>query len=225
VAERALIVFVKHPEPGRVKTRLEPLVGPEGSAILYRVLAEAVLEATVPRAGEYETLVFYAPRESGPAMRAWLPGVRLLPQKGDDLGARMNAAFGRAFERGAGRVAIVGTDSPTVTRATVVTALEALDHAEVVIGPAEDGGYYLLALSGPQPELFRDISWSTSTVLETTEARARSRGLAVHRLPTLRDIDTPEDLRAEWACVRPLLKSFPELRDRIEVGLRTVGGA
>jgi rSAM/selenodomain-associated transferase 1 len=223
VSERALIVFVKHPEAGRVKTRLEPLLGPESAAILYRVLAEAVLQATVPLPGEYETLVFYAPEESGPAMRAWLPGMRLLPQSGQDLGARMSAAFARAFERGAGRVAIVGTDSPTVTRATVVTALDALDHADVVLGPAEDGGYYLLALSAPQPALFQDIAWSTSSVLEVTQIRASSEGLTVHRLPVLRDIDTPEGLRAEWAGVRPLLKAFPDLRDLIEAGLGIVG--
>jgi rSAM/selenodomain-associated transferase 1 len=225
VSDRALMVFVKYPEPGNVKTRLEPLVGAEGASILYRVLAEAVLQATVPLVGDYETLVFYAPAEAGPAMRAWLPGVRLLPQTGDDLGGRMSAAFARAFERGAKRVAIIGTDSPTVTRTTVVAALDALDHADVVLGPTEDGGYYLLALTAPRPELFRDISWSTSTVLDVTEARARSEGLSVHLLPTLRDIDTPEDLRAEWAGVRPLLKAFPDLRDRIEAGLGIAGGA
>jgi rSAM/selenodomain-associated transferase 1 len=225
VSDRALIVFVKHPEPGQVKTRLEPLVGAEGASILSRVLAEAVLQATVPLQGEYERLVFYAPTEAAPAMRAWLPGVRLLPQAGADLGARMSAAFARAFARGAARVAIVGTDSPTVTRATIIAALEALDGADVVVGPAEDGGYYLLALAAPRPGLFRDMTWSTSTVLDETEARARGEGLRVHRLPTLRDIDTAEDLRAEWVGVRPLLKAFPDLRDRIESALGISGGA
>jgi glycosyltransferase A (GT-A) superfamily protein (DUF2064 family) len=121
-------------------------------------------------------------------------------------------------------VAIVGTDSPTVTRSTVIAAHEALDHADLVLGPTEDGGYYLLAVSVPQPRLFRDISWSTSTVLEETEARAREEGLTVHRLPTLRDIDTADDLRAEWTVVRPLLKAFPDLRDRIEAALSRSGG-
>jgi rSAM/selenodomain-associated transferase 1 len=219
VSDRALIVFLKHPEAGKVKTRLAPALGAGTAAALYRALCEEVLEATVPREGEYERLVFFAPPEAAESMRAWLPGLRLHPQAGGDLGARMRAAFARAFDRGAGRVAIVGTDTPEVSRATVAGALDVLDEADVVLGPAEDGGYYLLALRQPQPALFDGIAWSTSTVLEATVARAEQGALRVHQLARLRDVDTPEDLRAKWPRLRALLDDRPDLRRRIAARL------
>ena len=179
----------------------------------------------MPRPGEYERLVFFAPPEAAEPVRAWLPGVRLLPQSGADLGARMSAAFTRAFERGAGRAAIIGTDTPAISRATVAVALDALDEADVVVGPAEDGGYYLLALRQPLPELFEGVAWSTPAVLEETLARAEHRALRVRQLTRLRDIDTPADLQAEWPRVRPLLEAHPDLRRQIEEWLaRTADG-
>jgi uncharacterized protein len=219
MSESALVVFLKHPRPGGVKTRLAAAIGPEAAAGLYRALAEQVLEATTPSAGDYERLVFFDPPESLPQMRDWLPGLRLMAQSGEDLGARMAGAFARAFARGARRVAIVGTDAPGVSRATVREALSALDAADVVIGPADDGGYYLIALGAPRPELFADIEWSTPSVADVTQARAQAAGLAVHWLPRRRDIDTLDDLRAEWPAVRGLLGDRKELRDAIEAVL------
>lgn len=200
-----------------MKTRLAASIGAEASAGLYRALAEHVLEATIPAAGEYERLVFFDPPESLAQTRAWLPGVRLLAQSGGDLGGRMADAFARAFARGASRVAIVGTDALSVSRRTVTEALSALDTADVVIGPTTDGGYYLLALREPRPELFAGIAWSTPTVAAQT--RARASGLAVRDLPVGRDVDTLEDLRAVWPAVQALLANRPELRDAIEARL------
>ena len=97
MSDRALIVFVKHPAPGQVKTRLVPVLGEDLATELYRALGETILEATVPGAGEYERLVFFAPEGAVEGMRAWLPGLRLIPQAGADLGERMAAAFARAF--------------------------------------------------------------------------------------------------------------------------------
>jgi hypothetical protein len=212
MAGSALVVFLKHPRPGAVKTRLAAAIGPAAAAGLYRALAERVLEATTPAAGDYERLVFFDPPESLPQMREWLPGVRLLAQSGHDLGARMADAFARAFARGASRVAIVGTDAPGVSRATVREALSALDTADVVIGPADDGGYYLIALREPRPELFAGIEWSTPGVRGQTLVRAAAAGLSVLELGHLRDVDTLDDLRAEWPAVRGLLGHRPELR-------------
>ena len=113
----------------------------------------------------------------------------------------------------------MGTDAPGVSRATVIEALSALDDADVVIGPAEDGGYYLLALRELRPELFTGIAWSGPTVAAQTRARATAAGLSVHELKHLRDVDTLEDLRAEWPAVRALLAHRPELRDAIEGAL------
>jgi uncharacterized protein len=196
MSTNALVVFVKHPSPGAVKTRLAAAVGPEAAARLYRRIAERVLEATTPREGEYERLVFFDPPEALAEMRAWLPGVRLLAQAAGDLGARMSDAFARAFLRGAERVVLVGTDAPAVARERVMEALSALDAADVVIGPAEDGGYYLLALREPRPGLFAGVAWSTPSVRAQTLARAAAASLSVRELAPLRDVDTLEDLRA-----------------------------
>jgi rSAM/selenodomain-associated transferase 1 len=214
MSENALVVFVKHPRPRAVKTRLAAAIGPEAAAELYRALAEHVLEATTP-SGEYERLVFFDPPGALEEMRAWLPGVRLLAQSDGDLGARMSDAFARAFARGARRVAIVGTDAPGVSRETVTEALAALDTADLVIGPAEDGGYYLVALRTPRPELFAGMAWSTPSVREETLARAAVAGLSVRELPRLHDIDTLDGLRAEWPVVWALLAGRTELRDAI----------
>jgi rSAM/selenodomain-associated transferase 1 len=193
---RSLVVFVKHPAPGTVKTRLAAEIGPEAAARLYRSLAERVLEETTPREGEYERLVFFDPPHALAEMRAWLPGLRLVAQSAGDLGDRMSDAFRRAFGRGAGRVALVGTDAPGVSRETVVEAFEALERADVALGPAEDGGYYLIALREPRPELFAGIPWSTPAVCGETRARAAAARLSVRELGPLRDVDTLEDLRA-----------------------------
>ena len=220
MSDRALVVFVKHPRPGAVKTRLAASIGPEAAAELYRALAEHVLEATAPAAGEYERLVFFEPAEALEEMRAWLPGVRLLAQSGGDLGARMADAFVRAFARGASRVALVGTDAPDVTRETAALALSALDAADVVLGPAEDGGYVLVALRAPQPLLFSGIEWSTPRVLEETRARAAAAGLAVRELAPVADLDTLDDLRRAWPRMQGILAGRETLAGEIRRHLR-----
>lgn len=212
---RTLGVFVKLPQPGAVKTRLVPSLGAQAAAELYEALVEAVLAGTEPR-GEYERLVYYAPAEAAEAMRAWLPGGRLRRQCEGDLGTRMADAFARAFARGAGRVAIVGSDVPGLTRETVVNAFSALDGRDVVLGPAHDGGYYLIALREAHAGLFREVSWSTASVLAQTLDRAAHAGLSVATLPPLRDVDTLDDLRAEWPVLEPFLEHRPQLRAVIQ---------
>jgi rSAM/selenodomain-associated transferase 1 len=200
VGADVLIVFVKEPRPGLVKTRLLPALDPESAAELYRALAEEEIRQTVPRSGEYTRLFFYAPPSSPEAMSA---------QQGDDLGARMSAAFDEAFRRGARRAAVIGTDVPWLSRDRVAEAFRALDEHEVVLGPTADGGYYLLALNRSRPELFRGIAWSTASVLASTVERAAGLGLRVQMLGPLADIDTIDDLRAHWSRVRPLLEGRP----------------
>jgi rSAM/selenodomain-associated transferase 1 len=211
-AHRTLGVFVKQPRPAAVKTRLAPALGADAAAELYRALVEHVLEATTPEGSEYERLVFYDPPDAAEAMRAWLPAGRLRRQSAGDLGARLADAFARTFARGAQRVAIVGSDVPGLTRGVVVAAFDALEQADVVLGPAHDGGYYLVALREPRPELFRHVSWSTPSVLQQTLALATSAGLRVVQLAPQRDLDTLDDLRAEWPALQSLLSSRPELR-------------
>ena len=127
-------------------------------------------------------------------MRAWLRGPRVSsfrPQVNGDLGCRLQAAFASHFAEGAARVVVIGSDCQIV-----VQAFRALEHCDVVLGPALDGGYYLLGLKGPHPSLFDAIPWSSARVLAATEARARTLSLATSRLALLRDVDTLTDARA-----------------------------
>lgn len=218
-----LAVFLKAPRPGEVKTRLVPALGPEAAAGLYRALAEAVVGRTRPRAGEYERLLFFAPAEARAEMEAWLPGEAWIAQDGLDLGARMAAAFDEAFRRGADRVAIVGSDVPGLTSGDVVAALDSLGDHALALGPAMDGGYFLIALTRPQPGLFHGIAWGSASVFAATMERAAILGLTVRVLEPRRDVDTLDDVRAEWARIRPLVT--PSLADTVERALaRQRGG-
>lgn len=229
MSERALLVFLKQPEPGRVKTRLVPPLGAQDAAAFYRVLAEAELAGTRPVADEYRRRLCFTPAAARDAIFTWLSGAGLLvhgdvlePQARGDLGERMAAAFEAAFAAGARRVAVVGTDVPWLDGTVVVQALEELATHDAVVGPAADGGYYLLALREPQPALFDGIAWSGPQVLATTLARAARLGLGVRRLQMLRDVDTLADVRAEWPRLKPLVADA-RLRGRLERALREAG--
>ena len=150
-----LLVFVKEPRPGAVKSRLAAAIGPERAAGVYKALAEEEIRRTAPRGDEFERLFSFSPPAAREAVAAWLPGETLVAQSEGDIGARMSRAFEDVFARGARRVALVGTDVPSLTREDVVEAIESLDDQEVVIGPATDGGYYLLALKRPDPVFSR----------------------------------------------------------------------
>jgi uncharacterized protein len=138
-------------------------------------------------------------------MESWFPGETWIAQEGPDLGARMSSAFDEAFGRGAERVAIVGGDVPGLSRDDVGVALAALQDHDLVLGPARDGGYYLIGLGQRRPALFEGVAWGTGSVFATTMERAAALGLSVRVLEERRDIDTLEDVRAEWARLRPLL--------------------
>jgi rSAM/selenodomain-associated transferase 1 len=200
-----LAVFLKAPRPGAVKTRLVPALGAAGAARLYRALAEAVVAGTRPGPGEYERLFFFTPAEARPEMEAWFADEAWIAQEGADLGARMSSAFDEAFRRGADRVAIVGTDVHGLTRHDAGIALAALQDHDLVLGPARDGGYYLIGLGHRRPALFEGVAWGTGSVFAATMERAAALGLSVRVLEERRDIDTLEDVRAEWARLRPLL--------------------
>ena len=209
-----LIVFVKAPRPGAVKTRLAAALGPDAAAGLYRAMAGEEIRRTAPRSGEYERTFFFAPADARAEIADWLPGEALAPQEEGDLGARMSAAFASAFAGGARRVVIVGTDVPACGREHVAEALRSLDDHDLVLGPTHDGGYYLIALDRPRPALFQSIPWSTPSVLPATAERAGVLGLAVRMLDPLPDIDTLADVKAEWPRLRSLV-SGTALEDRI----------
>ena len=184
-----LIIFVKAPRPGNVKTRLG--LGGSAECETYERLVQAVLqEVTVFDAVE----VRYAPADAEPEIRKWVrTGWTAAPQGEGDLGARMEAAFAGSFGSGATRVVIIGSDCPYLTAKDIQEAWEALNASDLVLGPAEDGGYWLVGLRENQPKLFTEMAWSSSDVFGETMRRAKALGLKTFLLRTLSDVDTRED--------------------------------
>lgn len=186
-----LILFLKAPRPGFVKTRLASALGPEAACAAHRRLLEELLPrlANLP-----EVELRFAPDDARPEIAPWLrPGWTAVPQGSGDLGARLTRATREAFAAGAARVVVIGSDCPRVTADDIQSAWAALGEHDVVLGPAKDGGYWLVALRRPEPRLFEDITWSTGAVLAQTQTQARAAGLSVKLLRELSDVDTPED--------------------------------
>lgn len=193
----AILVMAKPPRPGTVKTRLHPLLGPQRCAELQAELIRHTMDVTAahsPRA-----YLAYAPDDGQDVISTAVPaGVRLLSQRGEDLGQRLAAAVTDAFADGAGPLLVVGTDAPTLTADHLSAAFTTLEHHDVALGPALDGGYYLIGLRAPHTMLFAldpDV-WSTERVLAATRALAAGAGLSMGMLRPLRDLDTPEDAAA-----------------------------
>jgi rSAM/selenodomain-associated transferase 1 len=195
-------VFARAPRLGGVKTRLAASVGDAAALAIYRTLGTTVLEAVRPLSPTVPVVVAFTPDEAGTVLRDWLgEDFVYRAQGGGDLGARMARMVAAAFADGAPQVVVIGTDCPGVTEATVRDALDALERHDVVIGPAVDGGYYLIGLrEGIVPDalgvLFDGIPWSSPDTMRTTLERAQEHGLAVALLDEQRDIDTIEDWEA-----------------------------
>ena len=190
-----IIVFARQPELGKVKTRLAAGIGEARALAVYQELLAITREA-INAAGVAAT-VWLAGIDGRDDYEAEWPGFTCQAQPAGDLGQRMSTAFATAFAEGARRVIIVGTDCPELSELHLRQAFEQLQTHDVVLGPAEDGGYYLLGMRGQlHPALFANKAWSTSTVLADTLADARRLGLRVTLLPELSDIDHAADLAA-----------------------------
>ncbi len=193
-----ILAFVRAPEAGRVKTRLAAALGAEGALRVYRRLAEHTVRQA--REVDAELRIHFTPAGWEDEVRAWLgDGPRYIPQAEGDLGSRMEAAFRAAFGDGAERVVIVGSDLPEISAALLRRAFEELDEHRAVLGPARDGGYYLLGMKTMIPGVFDDVPWSTGEVLARTLQRMRAAGVEPALLPTLADVDEADDLPAGWA--------------------------
>lgn len=197
----AVVIMCKAPRAGEAKTRLAPLVSAGGAAALAACFfADVAASAAEPGR---ELFVAYAPRDGREQLEEilWSRGAgraaRWLEQRGADLGARLASAFAEVFGLGFGPVAVVGTDSPTLPPGFVARALGALasGEADLALGPTDDGGYYLVALGRPAPELFRGVPWSTPRAFERTAANAARLNLRLLTLPRWYDVDTPADLQ------------------------------
>lgn len=197
-----MVLFAKAPIPGQVKTRLCPPLTPDEAASLHGSFVLDSLErskaATLQQKLALDRILACAPAADHVFFKILgeRHGIRLIDQIGDDLGAKMHQAASTLFGEGYRRLLIVGTDLPSLPLSIYRDALAQLDRHPVVIGPALDGGYYLLGLTRAVPELFDQIPWSTGEVLTATIARADAAGLSVGQLQPWRDVDTIEDLRS-----------------------------
>ncbi|NMG10493.1 TIGR04282 family arsenosugar biosynthesis glycosyltransferase [Brasilonema sp. UFV-L1] len=195
-AKQHLIIFTRYPEPGKTKTRLIPALGIEGAANLQRQMTEHTLSQV--KHLQKTCAVSFEVRFAGgnlQLMQDWL-GYDLVyqPQGEGDLGLRMTQSFFNAFQSSAEKVLTIGTDCPGVNDQILAEAFEKLQKCELVLGPAVDGGYYLIGLQRLIPELFINIDWGTSQVFHQTINIAQTLSLSVADLPRLADIDRPEDL-------------------------------
>lgn len=197
-----MVLFAKAPIPGQVKTRLCPPLTPDEAASLHGSFVLDSLErskaAILQQKLALDRILACAPAADHVFFKILgeRHGIRLIDQIGDDLGAKMHQAASTLFGEGYRRLLIVGTDLPSLPLSIYRDALAQLDRHPVVIGPALDGGYYLLGLTRAVPEMFDQIPWSTGEVLTATIARADAAGLSVGQLQPWRDVDTIEDLRS-----------------------------
>ncbi|MGB0911800.1 MAG: TIGR04282 family arsenosugar biosynthesis glycosyltransferase [Nitrospirales bacterium] len=196
-AEAALIIFTKSPVPGLVKTRLCPPLAPDEAATLHGSLVLDTLERTRNLQG-FDRFLACAPSKQHPFFQTVgaRQQIELWEQISDaDLGKRMDCAFGAAFERKYTYAVLIGSDLPSIDGETIQQAVRALAEHDVVIGPSVDGGYYLIGLKQPTPELFSNIPWSTDQVSSLTQQIANHLELSMKFLPEQRDLDTIEDLQ------------------------------
>ena len=198
----ALVIFAKAPIPGEVNTRLCPPLTPDEAATLHgsfvldmlerTKLAIATLQLSFHRylaCAPSSELVFFKIMEER-------QGVRLLDQVGEDLGQRLHCTFVDLFAKGYKQVIIVGTDVPTLPLSIYQEAFAMLGRSDVVLGPALDGGYYLIGLTRPAENLFAGVPWSTDQVLAVTQQQAKALGLSVGLTTAWRDVDTIANLQS-----------------------------
>jgi rSAM/selenodomain-associated transferase 1 len=220
VRAAALVVLAKSPRPGRVKTRLCPPLSLTDAARLH----EAFLQDTVERLrslGRVQLVCAYTPPEDRAFFEATCHGAVLLPQGDGDLGERLRSVFATLAAQGFGRIVAIGADTPALPLDHVREAFTLLDDGRIdmVLGPALDGGYYLIGLRAPRAELFADMPWSTDRVFAETHRRAGALGLLVGDLPARADVDTFADLLQLVGALR----ENPGAAPHSHAALRTLG--
>ncbi|MBI3462957.1 MAG: TIGR04282 family arsenosugar biosynthesis glycosyltransferase [Planctomycetes bacterium] len=208
---RLLGVFAKYWTPGQVKTRLAAALGQEAAARLYA----AFLRTTLSRfrhCGDRRVVVF-SPSDRRGEFKALCSGDwELAPQSTGDLGDRMHRFFADAFAKGASRIVLIGSDSPTLPAEYIDRAFDLLADSPVVLGPTTDGGYYLVGISGQIPPIFEGIAWSTPQVWRQTAERLAVAQLRYDILPQWYDVDESADLERLREEVERLVDSSEEYR-------------
>ena len=195
--QEKLIVFTRYPKPGTTKTRLAKALGDFEAAAIQKKLTEYTILQVAKLMTLYPVSVsIYFDGGSREKIKKWLgPGYSYRDQGGGDLGQRMANAFAEAFKRNYKKIVIIGTDCPYLKAGHMKQAFDSLRQKDLALGPATDGGYYLIGLSRNEKSLFKNISWGTDAVLAETLNIAAERGLSIDLLDTLSDVDRPEDLK------------------------------
>lgn len=203
--KQTLLIFTKNVIYGQVKTRLAATIGKDKALHIYQQLLRYT--SAITNDLQAEKIVLYATQIDDQDM--WNNDVyKKQIQHGDDLGKRMENAFNYAFEQGSTDVIIIGSDCFEITTDIIKHAFDCLKNYEIVIGPATDGGYYLLAMKQLNPLLFKQINWSTNEVLTTTLGICHAQNLSVYLLPVLSDIDTEEDLKKQEALINSIALQY-----------------
>ncbi|MGC2424332.1 MAG: TIGR04283 family arsenosugar biosynthesis glycosyltransferase [Nitrospirota bacterium] len=233
--KRLLVFFVKSPEAGAVKSRLSAEIGRDLAVELYKDIGARSLKAV--EGGDYDTRIDFYPPDRSANVKTWLgEGRAYFPQEGADLGQRMRNAFKSAFRDGAANVVLVGSDIPDLSGRIIEEAFSMLNDNDAVIGPAKDGGYYLIGFTqrGFLPEVFSGIKWGTDTVFTDTMAvfkRAGRAGAQPRVLPELMDIDRAEDIEIAGLSVRKKFSVIiPVLHEAVNINqvirhLRKIDGS
>ncbi len=195
--KKAYICFTRIPVPGQTKTRLMPLLGGEGCAALHTCFLRDI--AAVSRQCGADLYIAYVPVGDPQLLRGIFPDAKgFFPQEGADLGEKMHNALCRVLALGYDAVLLTGSDLPCMTAHHLQSGFDALNEADVAIGPTPDGGYYLIGTKSPCPALFSGQTYSHASVFENTCAAARAAGFTVCPVMPCTDVDTPEDLRVLW---------------------------
>ena len=190
-SKNLLLIFIKNPKPGKVKTRLAETVGKDKAYQIYLdLLNYTISESMKVDSARQVWYSSYIDRDDKIDEDSFQKSV----QSGKDLGEKMMNAFAQGFKDGYGKIVIIGSDCPEIAASIIEDAFKKLDAFDVVLGPSEDGGYYLLGMRQLIPELFSNIDWSTERVLQQTMFAIQQKKLTWHQLPVLNDIDTEEDL-------------------------------
>ena len=215
--EPVFVIMAKQPAVGRTKTRLCPPLMPEEAAVLYEALLRDTVELVAGLEGTRPAIAVTPPEATDEFRCLSPPGVILLPVAGRDIGECLSQVLGQLLDAGYPKVIAINSDGPTLPADYLRQAIIQLEQADVVLGPSADGGYYLIGLKQPQPELFRDIAWSTDQVTPQTLARAEAMGLQVAVLPPWYDLDTGADLEHLWTELADLPpETLPHTRRFLE---------
>ncbi len=194
--KNAIIIFTRYPEPGKVKTRLADSIGENSSCLIHKILAERIFnECLLLNKNDFQAFVFYPKENSEEQIRDWIDRRFILHhQIGNTLGEKMKNAFDTVFSLGFKKIVITGTDIPDISKSLLSKCFLELEKNDLVIGPSNDGGYYLLGMNKFTHEVFDNIKWSTDSVFQKTIEIINENNLSFTTIEKLIDIDVKEDL-------------------------------